>query len=390
MTAVAEMPSTKTGGKLSLPLKQLQHALAVVAPAVERKTTIPVLSTVKVEQTADALEFAATNLDLAIRVQVARKSVTPVPPFLLSALKLEAYARLLDGEDVGLSLTENRATLRCGRSVTKLPLMAAANFPNLHFGEAEAPKCSVPQSTLSRLLKHVTFAVSDEESRYILHGALLSVKRSSLALISTDGHRLAIYTVPFEHEGDELDILLPAGLLNALAKIIHDGDAPVRFQVDADAVYASVEDSSGSISLSHRRINGQFPNYQAVMPKGCVATLSVAAPAAAGALQRCVTFSDARSGAVKLGVAPQEIKLRSASADAGETDEVIDVDRCPDKFAGFDIGFNGYYLIDALSRLSGEVNLRFSALNNHNAMMLTAEPKDGERFEYVVMSMRVQ
>ena len=379
---------TTTSAKLKLPLKQLQHALGVITPAVERKTTIPVLSTVRIEQTPDALEFAATNLDLAIRVRVARPGAATVSPFLLPALKLEAYARLLDGEDVSLACGDTRATLRCGRSTTKLPMLSVANFPSLAFGDG-AEGISIPQSVVARLLKHVTFAISDAESRYVMHGALLVVEKGVLKLVSTDGHRLALYTVPFEYEGEPVKVVLPAVLLTALGKVIGGGDAPVMFQVAEDAIHATVQDGTGSIALSCRRLNGQFPNFEAVVPTKVATALVVDAKLAVGTLKRCLTFADDRSGAVKLTIHPTGVALRAASADSGETDETIDVAPSPAIAEPFAIGFNGDYLLDAFTRLAGDAVIRFTELDAQHSIKIVAEPAKGELFEYVVMPMRV-
>lgn len=390
--AVMETPKTtkaETATKLTLPLKALQKAMATVAPAVERKTTIPILSTVRVEQHADELEFAGTNLDLSITVKVATPDAKPSKAFLLPAIKLNEYAKLLSGEEVSLTVKDERATLRCGRSTTKLLSTLVANFPMI----AKAPNESsfaLSQGVLDRLLRYVGFAISNEEARYTLAGALLEVASGKLSLIATDGHRLARYSIP--SEADKLSALLPSLLITALSKTLDsESKVPVWLELSKDGIFATVKDASGAIEISSRRMTGTFPNYQAVMPSKVTASLKINATEAAAAVKRCLSLADANSGAVKLTIDQTEIKLHSASTESGETDEFIDVGSASVEgdFAPFSVGFNGHYLLDAFSRLAGDVEIRFSELAGQSAMMLVASPQDGELFEYIIMPMRV-
>ena len=385
-TAVAEAPKkTATAAKLALPLKALQRATHLVGPAIERKTTIPILGNVKIEPADDAVEFIATNLDLAIRARVAVTGAKAGEAFLLPALKLESYAKLLEGAEVSLSLAESRATLRCGRSLTKLPLGALANFPSVADAPA-SPRLRLKQAVLERLLRFVSFAVSNEESRYTLNGALLDVAGETLTMVATDGHRLAVYTVPVETD-DEFNFLAPGGFLRALDKTLGaDADAIVKIDASDENLFAALADGTGSVLLAHRRLTGQFPQWKAVMPKDATAILSVSAEATTAALRRALSFADEHTSAVKLSVAVDGIKLHSASENSGETDEAIDVIASA-PFEAFIIGFNGGYLVDALSRLEGQVELRFNGSNT--ALLLRAAPHAGEQFEYVVMPMRV-
>lgn len=387
MTATAEKTATKTPPtKLTLPLVRLQKALATIAPAVERKTTIPVLSSVRVEQGEDTLEFVSTNLDLTIRARVVSAGAKPARPFLLPALKTESYAKLLDGEDVSLSCTENRATLRCGRAVTQLPLQSVANFPTTPDAPGESA-IAMSQDVLARMIEFVSIAISQEEGRYILHGALLELDGKAISLVATDGHRLSRYSKACTDSASTT--LLPAAFLTAVKKTMANGDESIRLEVGKESVFATLADRTGTVLIAHRKLTGQFPNYRAVLPTKFAACVKVDADAAAAAVRRCLAFADSGSGAVKLTVGPEEIRLRGASAEAGETDESIDVVRTSDDFEPFEIGFNGHYLYDAFSRLSGETQFCFSALNAIGSAMIVAEPVEGEQFEYVVMPLKV-
>jgi DNA polymerase-3 subunit beta len=388
-TATTEAPETKkvAATKLVLPLAQLRKALATVAPAVQRKTTIPVLSSVRVEQTETALEFAATDLDLAIRVRVATPNATPQKGFLLPALKLEAFAKLLQGDEVSLQPDSTRVTLRCGRSNTKLPMLCLTNFPALKLNDA-GTGIELGQGLAERIFNFTTFAISAEESRYTLNGALLEIGDGKLSMVATDGHRLARYTVPSDQAS--ASILFPAGMLRAMHKVMDSGSkALALLDTSEDSIFINIQDSTGGIALAHRRMTGSFPNYKAIMPATIAARVTVSAPEMTASLRRCLTFADERSSAVRLTVSVSGIALRAASVDTGETDESIDAAVMGTGFDEFMIGFNGDYLLDAFSRLDGDVQLRFSSTDGLNSAMVYAEPAVGEKFEYVVMPMRV-
>lgn len=392
MTTVLEPPTAKVTPKhLTLPLVALQKAMATIAPAIERRTTIPVLSNVRIAQTDEYAEFTGTNLNLSIRVRVATRAAQG-KTMLLPALKLEAFSKLLQGEHVSFKLVgdnEQRAEMRCGRSVTKVPNSPPSSFPDLKFGSGEMG-VQLVQSEAERLLQFTVFAIGEDSRGHAPDGALMEIVGGKLCFVATDGHRLARYTVPSDESYAPL--LMPAEFLRALQKTIDAGN-PALLAIDSsdEAVLANFGDKTGEIALTHRKLTRAFPNYRAVMPQKIVATITVDADSMNASLRRCLAFADERSNAVRITVDSTELKLNGASTETGETDETVDVLSASvgGDFAPFKIGFSGKYLVDGFSRLKGEVQMRFSAANGENAMMLFAEPSEGETFEYVVMPMRV-
>ena len=394
MTATTpEAPvTTQAAGnaKLALPLKALQRAMATIAPAIDRRSTIPILTSVRIEQGDDHLVFTGTNLDLSITVQVATQGATPSKAFLLPAAKLTEDSKLLDGDVVSVAVKDERATLRCGRSTTKMLSQPLGNFPRVATAPGES-SIALSQAELTRMLRLVDFTISKEASRYALSGALLEVAGNALRLVGTDGHRLSCYKVPSEYE--PLSVLLPAVMLAALGKVLdEDSDVPVLLEITDSDIFATISDASGSIEIGARRMSGQFPTYAAVIPSQTLVSVTVDAAHAAEAMRRSLSFADTNTSAVKLIIGKEDIQMHSASTECGETDEVIDVlrARVPDDFTPFPIGFCGDYLLDAFSRLTGDVELRFSATDGANALLMVASPADGEQLEHVIMPMRLQ
>lgn len=385
--ALLEEPKTAASSKttLMLPLAKLQNALSVVSLAIARKTSIPVLASVKVASCAGHIDFSGTDLDLSARYRALLPEAKDGTPFLLPGLKLESFAKLLDGNTVSVTChNDRRATLKCGRSTTRLPLQSTASFPNLEFPGSYAG-ISVEQKVLARVLDFTAFAISKEESR--LSGALLEIEDGKLSLVATDGHRLARYTVPTTY-ADQFSMLLPLGLVRSIDKAMSGSGKPVMLAGDDVSVYATLDGDGFEVALAHRKMTGQFPNYKAVIPPSTPITLTVDAETIQHTLRRCSTFTDERSGAVVLTVNPDHIVLRGANADTGETDETLDV-QASCEFDRFSIGFNVDYLMDAFSRLKGDVQIRFVASEPGHAVTISAEPEEGETFTYVVMPMRV-
>jgi DNA polymerase-3 subunit beta len=392
-TAVMEAPAVTTkAGKVNIPLAALQAALTKISSAIPGAScAVPILRTIRIETTQTATTFTATDLELAIRASV------PVPidqqsgAFLISAERFVGYVKLLEGNDVSISPNERRATLKCGRATTQLPLDVLANYPVTEFIGSSADALSIPQNVMLRLLKHTTFAVSAEESRYTLAGALLECFDGKVRMVATDGHRLAMYTVPLESLLDRKasSALLPLGLLKAMEKAIKDSSEQTVALSDGDVNLALAVSGSMPVDIVSRKIAGQFPNYRAVVPSGkpeVFITVNVAEMLAS--IMRCVAMSDRENFAVKLTVSPDSLDMKSVDATAGETEESVQV--CPvGTWEPFSTGFNGQYLIEVLKVCKGDVEIKFASPANNVPMVMSCAPEDGEEFDYVVMPMRV-
>lgn len=400
-TAVMEAPQAatprgKTKAGISMPIATLIKALAKVMPAVERKTTIPVLSSVLFRSAAEnesaGLQIVATDLDLGIQVTIPASTVpafaAELPSFILPGHKLSEYVKLLDGKAIDLSLTpdDRKVTLKSGRSTTKFAVLAASNFPNTQFPAISAG-VTLSQSVLQRMLTYVTFALTEEESRYVLHGALLEVAADSIRLVATDGHRMAMYTVSKEVAAEATSMLLPTDLLKGLAKVMEPGDENVTFESRDSEIGVSVEQDY-PLSLTVRKLAGQFPNYRAVVPPKYEATLVVNAPAFHAALQRCATAVDSRSSCIKLTISPESIPIRGADAETAEAEDAVDA-KSDRTFEKFSVGFQAEYLIDVARRVDGDVQLLMPKLDGQSPIMFSAAPAEDEHFECIVMPMRI-
>jgi DNA polymerase-3 subunit beta len=382
-----EKPLVTSGAmEITVSRAELLRELTATQSVVERKTTIPILSNFLIEAADDRLTITATDLDQSIKTSCAAKVKKP-GACTIPARKLYDYIKLLADGDISIKLMDNHwVQIRSGRSNTKMVGMARANFPQVPvFPEAGLTKIS--SAALKNMIGKTIFAISNEESRYTLNGALLILKAESLAMVATDGHRLA----HVEKSGETLDnvsgekkTLIPRKALSELQSLLANSDSEhVDFADDDHTLFFRV----GHRTLTSRKLTGQFPNYEAVLPRDNNKFVVVRSEDLMGSIQRVAQFADERSGAVKLRLEQNELKISSSSTDSGESEDTIET---PYNFDAIVVGFNSAYLIDFLKAVgsAGEVRLEFK--DAQSAGQVRPEDADDEyRYRYIIMPMRI-
>jgi DNA polymerase-3 subunit beta len=365
---------------------ELLRELTAAQSVVERKTTIPILSNFLFEAADDTLTITATDLDQGVRTSCAAKVKKP-GACTIPARKLYDYIKLLPEGDISIKLMDNHwVQIRAGRSNTKMVGMARANFPQVpEFPSSGAFKLSV--ASLENMISKTIFAISNEESRYTLNGALLVLKAESMAMVATDGHRLAhIEKLGESLEGvsGEKKTLIPRKALSELLSLLNSTDAEsLDFADDEQTLFFRV----GGRVLTSRKLTGQFPNYEAVLPRDNNKFVIVRSEDLMGSIQRVAQFADERSGAIKIRLEQNELKLSSSSTDSGESEDTIET---PYNYDPLVVGFNSQYLIDFLKAIgtSGEVRLEFKDAQSAGQM----RPEDASedvKYRYILMPMRI-
>lgn len=357
--------------------------LTATQGVVERKTTIPILSNFLFEAADGTLTITATDLDLSLRTScpatVKKEGSCTIP-----ARKLYDYVKLLGDGDITLKLLENHwVNIRAGRSNTKMVGMARSNFPSVPTFPATGV-VKIPASILHTMIARTIFAISNEESRYTLNGALMVLKPESITMVATDGHRLA----HIERTGLEFDVsgemrtLVPKKAMAELIVLIKDGATDfVEFAKDDSTLFFRV----GSRLLTSRQLTGQFPNYEAVLPKENNRSVGVRAADLMGAIQRVAQFADERSGAIKMRLEKNELKVSSSSTETGESEDSIETEY---GYEPMTIGFNSAYLIDFLKAAeSSDVKIEFK--DAQSAGQMRPGDSDEYKYRYVVMPMRI-
>jgi DNA polymerase III subunit beta len=384
------MPSsagTEAGAtmEISVSKNDLLKELTATQGVVERKTTIPILSNFLFEATGDKLSITATDLDLSLRTSCPAK-VKKEGSCTIPARKLYDYVKLLTDGDISIKLLENHwVQIRSGRSNTKMVGMARANFPALPLFPAESA-LHLPAQVLRQLIARTIFSISNEESRYTLNGALLVLKPESLTMVATDGHRLA----HIEHGGTklpvsgELKVLVPKKAMAELSTLLNSSDAQtVEFAKDESTLFFRI----GGRLLTSRQLTGQFPNYEAVLPRENNKFVSVHCDELSAAIQRVAQFADERSNAIRMRVEKNELKVSSSNTETGESEDSIETAYTGDPMV---IGFNSQYLLEFL-KVVGSGDVRFEFKDAQTAGQLRPdEAADSEyRYRYIVMPMRI-
>jgi DNA polymerase III subunit beta len=378
--------------EISVSRQDLLRELSATQSVVERKTTIPILSNFLLEagpgegDATDRLTITATDLDQSIRTSCAAKVKKP-GACTIPARKLFDYVKLLPDGDISIKLMENHwVQIRSGRSNTKMVGMARANFPQV----PEFPETGLTQlsaASIKGMISKTIFAISNEESRYTLNGALLILKAESLSMVATDGHRLA----HIEKTGESLKnisgekkTLIPRKALAELQSLLADSDGEaLDFYDDEHTLFFRL----GHRVLTTRKLTGQFPNYEAVLPRDNNKFVVVRSEELMGSIQRVAQFADERSGAIKIRLEQNEMKISSSSTESGESEDTIE---SPYSFDPIVVGFNSTYLIDFLRAVgsSGEVRLEFKDAQSAGQMR-PEDPADDFKYRYVIMPMRI-
>jgi DNA polymerase-3 subunit beta len=363
----------------------LLKELTATQGVVERKTTIPILSHFLFEAAGDRLSITATDLDLGLRTSCAAK-VKKEGSCTIPARKLYDYVRLLPDGDITIKLLENHwVNIRSGRSITKMVGMARSNFPALPtFPTAGTIK--IPGQVLRTMIAKTIFAISSEESRYTLNGALMVLKPESIVMVATDGHRLAHIEKAHEAFPDvqELKTLVPKKAMAELNSLLNASEEDfVEFAKDESTLFFRI----GGRVLTSRQLTGQFPNYEAVLPRDNNKYVTVRCEDISSAIQRVAQFADERSGAIKMRLEKGALTISSSSAETGESEDSIETTYQSDPIV---IGFNSQYLLDFLKAASAG-DVRFEFKDSQSAGQLRPD-ENGDadfKYRYIVMPMRI-
>jgi len=364
---------------------ELLRELSATQGVVERKTTIPILSHYLFEASGDRLSLTATDLDLSLRTSCNAK-VKKEGSCTIPARKLHDYVKLLPDADITIKMLENHwVSIRCGRSNTKMVGMARSNFPSLPvFPTAGVVK--IPAQVLRGMIARTSFAIANEESRYTLNGALMVLKPESITMVATDGHRLAHVErsgEKFEGVSGELKTLVPKKAMDELRSLV-DADQDVEtieFAKDDSTLFFRI----GPRLLTSRQLTGQFPNYEAVLPKDNNKSVPLHGADLAAAIARVSQFADERSRAVRLKLEKGELKLSASSTETGESEDSIETDYNGETMT---IGFNAQYITEFL-KATGSGDVRLELKDAQSAGQL--RPAEGEdyKYRYIVMPMRI-
>jgi DNA polymerase III subunit beta len=361
----------------------LLNELSLTQGVVERKTTIPILGNLLCEASGNRITLTATDLELSIRTSCEAK-VKKEGAGTIPAKKLLELVRLLPEGEIRFKLLENHwVQILADRKTYKMVGMSKDNFPAIP--AFPHPIAKIPAAILSSLIARTAFAISNEESRYTLNGALLLLKPEMITMVATDGHRLAVAEIDHKFEGltREVRPLVPKKALAEVQRLASEAgeDAEIEFALDESHLFFR----AGERLLISRMLTGQFPNYEAVLPRDNNRKVVIERAELNDAVKRVAQLADTRSHAVKLSVSTEGIEISASSPEYGEAKETIEKEYKGEPIA---IGFNAQYMIDFLvAAPEGPISLELKDEQSAGQMRPLAD--EAYRYRYVIMPMRI-
>jgi DNA polymerase III subunit beta len=353
------------------------RGIQMVQNLVEPKQTLPILANVLLEAHEDNVTVTATDLEVGARVSVPARVATK-GTITVSARKLGEIVRELPATALALKVGENATvSLRCAGVSYKLVGLMSDDFPPV-VPAAPASWLTLEAVTLREMLARTMFAVSHDESRYALNGVLFVVQEKELRLVATDGHRLALARCPLGQAGPVVTGIVPRKAVVEIARVLGAGEE-VRLAITDNQFLLEMP----NFVMTARLIEGQFPNYEAVIPKGHPGKLTIGRASLGGALRRVAVMADERNKPVKVALTAGTLRLSASSQELGEAEEVLEVD-----YAGpeLTIAFNSRYVLDALSPVEAEAVV-FEFKDSLSPGVVRSTEDDGYRC--VIMPMRI-
>ena len=361
----------------------LLRPLQIVSGIVERRHTLPILANLLIRKSGANVSFLSTDIEIQITTHAECGAANDDVATTAAARKLLDILRAMPDGDVALSLSDKRMTVQSGKSRFALQTLAAEEFPTVAEATEFNASVTLAQKTFKHLLAMVHFAMAQQDIRYYLNGMLLVVDGKKLMAVATDGHRLAYCAVELEQEatgaGARQEVIIPRKTILELQRLLEDNDDPVQVQLAAN----QVKFTFANVELISKLVEGKFPDFQRVIPKGYKNAFAIDRIKLQQALQRTAILTTDKFKGVRCILDTHTLKISSTNADQEEAQEELELDYSGD---ALDIGFNVTYLLDVLGNLKSE-QVQVS-LGDSNSSALITVPED-DNFKYVVMPMRI-
>jgi DNA polymerase-3 subunit beta len=358
----------------------LVRELQLVQGIVERKNSIPILANVLAEARGGELRIAATDLDVSLRCGCTAKVQTE-GAITLAAKKLFEIARALPDSDIKIKvLPDSWTQIECEKVTYKMAGLPREDFPSLP--EARSGKgIEIPADALRDLIARTAFAITAEDARYYLAGALFVLEKDGLSMVATDGHRLSYARRKVALKVTETQkVLVPRKAIHELAKLL-EGEETTTFQPVENHLVFGV----GDRTLASKTIDGQFPAYEKVIEIKGDKSAQVPREAFATAIRRVSLVSSERSRAVRVILGKGQLELVASSPDLGEARETLSVEY---QGSPVEIGFNAQYLLEFLAAAATEA-IVLEVKDADSQGILQPHGDTATEYRYVVMPMRL-
>ncbi len=371
--------------KVVLTRGDLLRGVTTVQSAVASKNTMPILANVLLEARDKKLEFVATDLDMGIRCSVPAEIVEK-GNITINAKKLSDIVRELPEATVELEIDDShKMILVCQKSNFKVHGLPKDDFPILP--EVKKDKVfKIKGALLQEMIRKTIFAVSTDETRYVLNGVYFQVDGGKLRMVATDGHRLAFIQKKLEGKNDDkASVIIPTKTLNELSKVISDlgkgkeDELIVESYVTDNQIKFVIE----GVEIISRLIEGQFPNYEQVIPKESDKKIEASVSELSSATRRVAILTSEKSNSIRYQAKNGKLSISSKTPDMGEAKEEMDVDYKGEEIS---IAYNAKYVLDVLKNVGTDtVNIELTQPLSPGIL----RPKGDADYLCVIMPMRV-
>ena len=347
----------------------LKEELGFIQGVVERKSTIPVLSNILIESLGEnEIRILGTDLDVTIRCD-AEAEIRQPGSMCIQARKLFDIVRTLDGGDVHFKKLENEwVQMKAGRASFRLAGVSREQYPELPIFKSAPMKLS--SDIFNYFIHNTAFAITNEQSRFTLSGAKFMIADGKARMVTTDGHRLAFIEKAIDDAGDTtMDVLIPKKALTELVKISRDSDGEIQFGEDQNHIYFQ----TGGRLLITRKLSGNFPNYEMVMPKDNDKTVIFDLAEMKNAVRRISLMADERNRSVRITIRKDEVEITAQSSEEGEGQEFVQAEY--DGEEEVTLGFNWQYLQEFLNNVGALENAAPETANDS----ATTNETDGDK-----------
>jgi DNA polymerase III subunit beta len=365
--------------KLTIQREALLKPLQQVAGVVERRQTLPILANILCNANRKGVKLTATDLEVELQTH-ASVNVAEGGDCTLPARKLLDICRALpEGAEIDITVNEDRAQIRSGKSRFTLATMPASEFPVVDKVKS-ARTFHIAQNELRRLIERTAFSMAQQDVRYYLNGLMLEPSRGIIRAVATDGHRLALCEFATDvGDGDALQVIVPRKGVQELHRLLEDDPHPLQVEIGTNHIRIN----TAELRFTSKLIDGRFPDYNRVIPKTADKRLLVKRELLRQALTRTSILSNEKYRGIRLDVSKNNIKIQAHNPDQEEAVEEIEVNYNNDPLL---IGFNVTYLLDVLAAINtDEVEIMLSDANS-SALINNPGTMD---CHYVVMPMRL-
>ena len=366
--------------KFTIQREQLLRPLQLVTGVVERRQTLPVLANLLIRATDNKLEITGTDLEVEL-VAECEALVEQAGEATLPARKLaDIWRSLGEGVEVTVAVEGDRAVVRSGRSRFSLATLPAADFPKVAGGDADV-SLEVGQGAVRGLIDEVGFAMAQQDVRYFLNGMLLEVTTEHLRAVATDGHRLAMSTAANSNPdvAKRVQAIVPRKGVLELGRLLDGESETIQLQLGGNHLKVQ----SGAYTLTSKLVDGQFPDYEKVVPADGSRFLIGDRETLRLAFQRAAILSNEKYRGVRLIVSSEQLTIQANNPEQEEAEEIVAVEFNGDEL---EIGFNVSYLLDVLGVLQTDA-VKLSVSDANSSALI--EGIGNESAVYVVMPMRL-